>query len=128
MVIDTSAILAVLLDEPERPAFVEAIAAAGTRLVSTATVLEAAHVIQARRGEAGGRELDLFLHRAQFRAMPFDDEQLEIARGAMRRFGKGRHDAALNFGDCFAYALAVATGEPLLFKGGDFALTDVPQA
>jgi ribonuclease VapC len=128
MVIDTSAVLAILFDEPERRRFTEAIEAADTRLVSTATVLEAAHVVESKRGEAGGRELDLFLHRAAFQRVPFNDEQLDIARGAMRRYGKGRHRAALNYGDCFAYALAVATGEPLLFKGRDFALTDVPQA
>ncbi len=128
MVVDTSALLAVLLDEPERRRFNELIEAARTRLVSAATLLEAAIIVEARRGEAAGRELDLFLHRARFEVVPVDADQVDIARAAYRRFGKGLHSAALNYGDCFSYALAAATGEPLLFKGSDFARTDIPPA
>ncbi len=124
MVIDTSALAAILFGEPERRAFNERIEAHQTRLISAGTLLEAAFVVEGRSGEAAGRELDLFLHRAGFQVVPFDAEQAEVARAAFRRFGKGRHPAGLNFGDCFAYALATITGEPLLFKGEDFARTD----
>ena len=125
MVIDTSALLAVLFDEPERRLFVERIEADATRLISAATLLETALVIESRRGEAAGRELDLFVHRAQISVVPFDAEQTEIARIAWRRYGRGRHRAGLNYGDCFSYALAMVSGEPLLAKGEDFAQTDV---
>ena len=94
-------------------------------MISAATVLETGIVVESRLGDAAGRELDLFLIRANFQIMPVDAEQAELARSAWRRFGKGRHPAALNFGDCFAYALAKWTGEPLLAKGTDFAATDV---
>ena len=82
-------------------------------------------VVESRSGEAAGREFDLFVYRAALRLEPVDQQQAEIARRAFRQYGKGRHPAGLNYGDCFAYALASATGEPLLFKGHDFALTDV---
>ncbi|KZD10002.1 type II toxin-antitoxin system VapC family toxin [Oceanibaculum pacificum] len=126
MVVDTSALLAILFDEPERRAFNERIAAADVRLLSAGTLIEAGLVVEARAGEAAGRELDLLIHRAGFEIVPVDAEQAEIARAAARRFGKGRHPAGLNFGDLFAYALARVTGEPLLFKGDDFAATDIP--
>ncbi len=125
MVIDTSALIAILFDEPERRQFNKAIAADPTRLMSTGSFLETAMVIGTRSGEAGGRDLDLFLHRAEIALMPFDADQAEIARRAFGRYGKGRHPAGLNFGDCFAYALSKASGEPLLFKGDDFTQTDV---
>ena len=128
MVLDTSALLAILLDEPERRRFNELIEAAPVRLISAANVLEAAIVLETRSGEAAGRELDLFLHRAKVEVTAVDGDQVEIARAAFRRFGKGRHPAGLNFGDCFAYALARTSGEPLLFKGSDFAQTDVAVA
>lgn len=128
MVLDTSAIVAILLDEPERGAFNGAIEADPKRLISAATLLECALVIEARRGEAGGRELDLLVHRAGIATVPVDAEQVEIARRAWRRFGRGRHKAGLNFGDCLAYALAASSGEPLLFKGEDFARTDITPA
>ena len=128
MVVDTSAILAILLDEPERRPFVEAISGAGRSLLSVASLLECTIVIETKRGEAGGRELDLFLHRAGVEVAGVDGDQLELARRAWRRFGKGRHPAALNFGDCFSYALSVHGGWPLLFKGRDFARTDVAPA
>ena len=125
MVLDTSAILGILLDEPERRSFNEMIEADGTRLMSAATFLEAALVIESRRGEAGAREFDLFVHRAQISVVPVDAEQAEIARGAWRKYGKGRHPAGLNYGDCFTYALARISGEPVLAKGGDFRQTDL---
>lgn len=128
MVIDTSALIAILTDEPERHAFNELIEAASVRLVSAATVLEAGMVIESRKGEYGGRELDLFLHRAQFQIVPVDADQVELARTAYRSYGKGRHAAGLNFGDCFAYALAKQRGEPLLYKGDDFSRTDLQPA
>ena len=128
MVIDTSALVAILLDEPERRAFNEKIEADPRRLVSAVTFVEAALVIEARVGEAGGRELDLFLHRANVETVPVDADQAEIARRAFRRYGRGRHPAGLNFGDCFAYALVKTTGEPLLFKGDDFGRTDIVAA
>ena len=116
MVIDTSALVAILENEPERRAFVEAIAADAVRLVSAATVLEAGIVIESRRGEHAGRELDLLLHRAKVEIIPVDAAQAEAARAAYRRYGKGRHAAGLNFGDCFAYALATSRCETLLSK------------
>jgi ribonuclease VapC len=128
MVVDTSALIAILTDETERAAFNRLIEAATVRLISTATVLEAAMVIESRKGESGGRELDLLLHRARFEMVPVDEDQLDIARAAFRAYGKGRHPAGLNFGDCFAYALAKQRGEPLLYKGDDFARTDVQPA
>lgn len=125
MVIDTSAVLALLLDEPEAEAFRVAIEDDHTRLLSAATLLEAAVVIEARKGEAGGRELDLLVQKAAFTVVAVDEEQVSEARRAWRRFGKGRHAAGLNFGDVFAYALARSSGEALLFKGEDFAKTDI---
>jgi len=125
MVIDTSALVAILLDEPEQELFAAAIAADPVRLVSAACVLETALVIESRRGESGGRELDLLLHRVKATVVPFSDEHAEVARGAWRRFGKGRHPAGLNLCDCCAYALSSVSGEPLLFRGDDFAQTDV---
>lgn len=125
MVLDTSALLALLLDEPEAEAFRAAVEEDSTRVVSAATLLEAAIVIEARKGEAGGRELDLLLHRAEIAIIPVDADHVAEARRAWRRFGRGRHAAGLNVGDVFAYALARASGEPLLFKGDDFARTDV---
>jgi ribonuclease VapC len=125
MVLDTSALLAIFLAEPERKPFLEAILQAETRMISAATVLETGIVLEARRGESAGREFDLFVVRANLQIVPVDSEQTEIARSAWRKYGKGRHPAGLNFGDCFAYALAKSAGEPLLSKGNDFAETDV---
>lgn len=93
--------------------------------MSAATALEASIVIEIRKGPAGGRELDLLIHRAQMDIVPFTEPQFEAARFAWRQFGKGNHPAGLNFGDCFAYALAKTLNEPLLFKGEDFVKTDV---
>jgi ribonuclease VapC len=125
MVIDSSAILAIFLAEPERRQFLDLIVVASTRLISAANLLETGIVLEAKRGEAAGREFDLFVVRASLEVISVDTEQVEIARSAWRKYGKGRHPAALNFGDCFAYALAKSSGEPLLAKGGDFAQTDV---
>jgi ribonuclease VapC len=101
------------------------IASVGTRLVSAGNALEAGIVIEARLGEVGGRDLDLYLHKLDIEVVAFTPRQVNLARKAYRRFGKGRHPAGLNFGDCMAYALARDTGEPLLFKGNDFTRTDV---
>ena len=128
MVIDTSAVLAILQDEPERPRFTVAIAEAARRSMSAATLLEVAIVIEARHGIEGGRHLDLLLERAGVDIVAVDEEQVRIAREAYRRFGKGRHPAGLNYGDCFSYALAHVRQQRLLFKGGDFARTDVVSA
>jgi ribonuclease VapC len=128
MVIDTSAVIAILEDEPERRAFNEAIEAADSRLMSAASFVEASIIIESRYGAAGLRELELFVDRSGINLVAFDAAQAHMARLAYSRFGKGRHKAALNFGDCFAYALARTLGESLLFKGKDFSQTDVPPA
>jgi ribonuclease VapC len=125
MVIDTSALIAIFLGEPERKRFLELIVEAPKRLISAANALETGIVLEARRGEAAGREFDLFLVRANLEVVPVDSEQLEIARSAWRKYGNGRHPAGLNFGDCFAYALAKSSDELLLAKGEDFSLTDI---
>lgn len=125
MVIDTSALVAIFLAEPERRRFLDLIVEAGTRLMSAANALETGIVLEARRGEAAGREFDLFVFRANLQVVPVDGEQVEIARSAWRKYGKGRHPAALNLGDCFAYALAKSSGESLLAKGTDFGATDI---
>jgi len=125
MVIETSALVAMLTDEPDAQRFEAAVEADPVRLMSTASYLEAAIVIEQRFGEPGGRELDLWLHRAGVDLVSVDPEQAEVARSAYRRFGKGRNRAGLNYGDCFAYALAKVSGEPLLYQGNDFANTDI---
>jgi ribonuclease VapC len=127
MVIDSSAVLAILFQEPEAELFAAAISDDPMRLMSTVSLLEAAIVMEARKGPAGGRELDLLLHKARIEIVSCNSEQAEIARDAWLRFGKGRHSAALNTGDCCSYALSRSSGEPLLFKGTDFARTDVMQ-
>ncbi len=128
MVIDTSAIVAILLGEPEAERLAAAIQRGSPRLMSAASLLEASMVIEARKGETAGRELDLLIYRAGIEIVPVDQDQAEVARLAWRRFGKGRHGAALNYGDCFAYALAKTSGSPLLYKGEDFASTDIRSA
>jgi ribonuclease VapC len=126
MVIDTSALVAMLSNEPEAQRFEAAVEADDVRLMSTASYLEAAIVIEARFGDAGGRELDLWLHRAAVGLVSVDAGQVEVARMAYRNYGKGRHRAGLNYGDCFSYALAKVSGAALLYKGRDFAHTDIP--
>jgi ribonuclease VapC len=125
MVIDTSAVVAILRDEPERRAFNEAIEAAETRSMSVASFVEASMVIESRYGYEGLRDLDLLISKAAIGLIPVDVDQAHIARQAFHRYGKGRHAAALNFGDCFSYALAKSVNEPLLFKGSDFSQTDI---
>lgn len=128
MVVDTSVLIAVLLGEPEAPSFIKALADETRKLISAVNALEAGIVVAARKGEAGGREFDLLLHRAGIEIVAMNADQTELARAAWRRYGKGNHPAALNIGDCCAYALAKYSGEPLLFKGNDFNQTDVQSA
>ncbi len=125
MVIDSSALIAILLGEPEAEAFAHAIAKDPRRLVSVFSILEAGIVIEAKKGDAGGRELDLLIHRAGMEPVALDEAQVELARHAWRAFGKGRHPAGLNIGDCCSYALSKHSGEPLLFKGAGFSKTDI---
>ena len=128
MVVDTSAVIAVLLGEPETASFVRALVEAPKKMISALNALESAIVIEAKKGEAGGRELDLLLHRAQIEIVVLNGDQVELARTAWRKYGKGNHSAGLNIGDCCAYALAKHSGEPLLFKGDDFRQTDIQAA
>ena len=125
MVLDTSAIVAIALNQPEATVFERFIASDAVRLISAATVLEVAMVLETRRGEAAGHEFDLWLHKAGVDIIAVDADQVEVARRAWRRFGKGRHAAGLNYGDCFSYALAYTRQEPLLCKGDDFSKTDI---
>lgn len=125
MVVDTSALLAILLNEPERRAFNEAIEAAESRVMSAATFVETSIVIESRYGAEGVRDLDLFIAKAEIQLVAADLEQAHAARRAFSQFGKKRHPAGLNYGDCFSYALAKALGEPLLYKGDDFSKTDI---
>ena len=125
MIVDTSAVVAVLLGESDAGLYNDALANSPCRM-SVANYLEVAMVLESRRGLLAGNELDALLEDAHIVLEPVTLEQAQAARRAWRRFGKGNHPAGLNFGDCFAYALAEATGEPLLFKGNDFALTDIP--
>ena len=125
MVIDTSALLAILLNEPGADQLIDALDADSKRLLSSVQLLEAAIVIEARKGPAGGRELDLLLHRGQIQVVNFTADLAEGARDAWRRWGRGNNPAGLNFCGCCAYALAQQLGEPLLFKGDGFRKTDI---
>jgi len=125
MIIDTSAIVAILDQEPEANRIVCAIATTSDRMLSAANLVEAGVVMQARRGDEGARDLDLLIAKLKIEIIPVTARQAEIARKAFRRYGRGRHGAKLNFGDCFAYALANDEQAPLLFKGDDFGQTDV---
>lgn len=126
MIIDSSALVAVVLHEPEAERLVAAMEKAPTRLLSAVNWVEAMTVAEARRG--AGEDVRLTLLDFGVSVVAFGEEQAQLAYEAWRRFGKGRHRAALNFGDCCAYAAAAMHLEPLLFKGNDFALTDVPVA
>jgi ribonuclease VapC len=128
MVLDTSALIAILRDEPERATFVRLVAAAEDPLISAATLVETSIVLHAKVGEDGVDDLDQFLQAAAVRCVAVDVKQAVAARRAWTRYGKGRSPAALNFGDCFSYGLAVTTNRPLLFKGDDFPHTDVLEA
>jgi ribonuclease VapC len=125
MVIDTSAVIAILFREPEAPLFLAAIQGASRKAMSAASVVEAGLVAFRATGEEGAEDLDQLLEALDIEYVPVTDGQIGLARGALHRYGKCRHPARLNLGDSFAYALAMHFGEPLLFKGRDFARTDV---
>jgi ribonuclease VapC len=128
VVLDTSALVAILLAEPERDDFIGLLADADDPLISAATLLEASIVIEAKTGPAGVEDLDALVATAGVRCVAVDEAQARIAREAFTRFGKGRGKAGLNFGDCFSYALARVADRPLLFKGDDFGRTDAAPA
>ena len=128
IVLDSSVLVAILRDEPERRTFIDAIIDHGGPCISAPTYVEASIVMELRFGDRGGREIDALIGDVGIDTIIFDQAQARTAREAFRRFGKGRHRAGLNLGDCFAYALAKTLGAPLLFKGDDFALTDIKRA
>jgi ribonuclease VapC len=128
MVIDTFAVLAILLDERDAARYAEAIEKADSCHMSVASYLEAALIIDTRGDPVASREFDLFFRRSGFLIEPVTLEHAQTARQAYRDFGKGQHRAALNLGDCLAYALAKSLDEPLLFKGSDFSRTDIEAA
>lgn len=128
MILDTSALVAILYGEPEAEAFTRLIHAAPNCRMSVASHLELMMVVESQLGADGARQAEAFLRRAGVAIEPVTLEQGALARQAFLDFGKGRHRAGLNFGDCFSYALAKVTGEPLLFKGADFAQTDIAAA
>jgi len=128
VIVDTSAVLAILLREPDYEHYKRAIAEAERCLMSVANFFESTIVLESRVGSGGGHELDLLIEESPIQLVEVTGKHAQVARRAWRQFGKGNHPAALNFGDCFAYALAKETGEPLLFKGNDFALTDIEAA
>ena len=125
MIVDTSALLAVLFDEPEAEDFARAIARAEVSRMSAANLLEAGIVADCQTDPRTGRQLDALVANFHLSIEPVTEDQVRIARQAYLDYGRGNHPAKLNFGDCFAYALAKATGEPLLFKGDDFEQTDI---
>lgn len=129
MIVDTSALVAILAGEPEAPAFARALAGARRPRISAATLVEARIVIESRLGPVQRRRLDALLREADVEVVPFDEHQAAVAADAYRDYGRGRgHPARLNLGDCYSYALAAVTNEPLLFKGDDFAHTDLRTA
>ncbi len=128
MIVDTSAIIAILFNEDDAEIYAKAITRADSCRISAATFVETAIVVEAQTKGNGGRQLDAFIRRAGIAIEPVTEEQAHIARQAFLDFGRGRHHAALNYGDCFSYALSKATREPLLFKGKDFAKTDLTAA
>jgi ribonuclease VapC len=131
MVIDASAIVAIFLREPERALYLDLILKAKARYISAVTFVETGIVLEGRRGAVARHEVERFLERSAIEVVSVDAEQAVAALNAWRTYGKGRHPVGLNLGDCFSYALAQSTGEPLLAKGGDFAQTDLelcPQA
>lgn len=127
-VLDTSAIVAILFDEPEQVQFSQQIERTSLRLISAVTRVELSCVVEGRKGIAGRGVVEQFFALTKVETVAVTAEQAEIAIGAFRRFGRGRHPARLNLGDCFSYALAKATDQPLLFKGDDFSQTDIRAA
>ena len=128
MIIDTSALVSILDQEPEAERLAHAIATASERMLSAANLVETGIVMQVRRGDEAVRDLDLLLAKLKIEIIAVSAKQANLARKAFQRFGRGRHPARLNFGDCFAYALAKDSGAPLLFKGEDFPKTDIAVA
>lgn len=128
MVIDSSALMVILFGEPESEAFIEGLAAPDRKFMSAVNKLEAMIVVEARKGAEGVAALVRLLAAAEIEIIPFDSGQAEIAMATWRRYGRGRHPAGLNLGDCASYALASTLNEPLLFKGEDFSKTDIAQA
>ena len=128
MIVDSSALVAILLKEPEALRLTTAIAKSSVCRLPSSCFLEASMILLGRRDEDGARDLDIYVSRSRMNIAPFTESQARLARTAFERSGKGRHPAKLNFGDCMAYALAKETGEELLFKGTDFALTDIAVA
>lgn len=128
MVVDTSALIAILLGEPDADRFARALSGAPIRLLSAVTRVELSCVVEGRKGETSRADVDILLRDGGFEIVGVTSQHAEIAVDAFRRFGKGRHRARLNIGDCFSYALAAATGSPLLFKGDDFRHTDIRPA
>ena len=128
MIIDSSALVAILVKEPEALLLTTAIVRSPIRRVPSSCFLEASMVLLARQGDDGVRDLDLYIARSRMEIVPFTESQARLARDAFKRYGKGRHPAKLNFGDCMSYALAKETGEDLLFKGTDFGQTDIAVA
>ena len=128
MIIDTSALVSILDQEQEAECLAHAIATASERMLSAANLVEIGIVMQVRRGDEAVRDLDLLLAKLKIEIIAVSAKQANLARKAFQRFGRGRHPARLNFGDCFAYALAKDSGAPLLFKGEDFRLTDIAVA
>jgi ribonuclease VapC len=125
MVVDTSAILSVLLKEPEALLFLGKLYRTQSRHISAVNYMESSMVLMSRLGDSTEGTLDRMLQRAGIEIMPVSVDQAKLACEAFRQYGKGRHSAGLNFGDCFSYALAKSTAEPLLFKGQDFSQTDI---
>ena len=128
MIIDTSALVSILDQEPEAERLAYAIATASERMLSAANLVETGIVMQVRRGDEAVRDLDLVLAKLEIEIIAVSAKQANLARKAFQRFGRGRHPARLNFGDCFAYALAKDSGASLLFKGEDFSQTDIAVA
>jgi ribonuclease VapC len=128
MVVDSSALAAIVFGEDDAERYLGELEHAHDVYLSAATLLEARIVVEARKGDDAGRDLTLLIREVGMQVLPVDEAQADAAFRAWRRFGKGRHAAALNLGDCFSYALATALDEPLLFKGNDFVATDVRSA
>lgn len=128
MIVDTSALMAILFNEPDAGYYLKMVTKAPRCSMSAANYLESTIVVESRLGALGGQELELFVNSAPIYMEPVTLDHAQAARRAWRRFGKGNHPASLNYGDCFAYALSEISGEPLLFKGRDFTLTDIKPA